>query len=543
MACAEVDYSLYLVTDSTKNILGDRDIVSLVEEAIDGGVTVVQYRDKTSDTRTLIETASRLHDVTRAKRVPLLINDRVDVALVVGAEGVHLGQDDMELVAARKLLGPDAIIGVTASSVDEACQAAEEGADYLGIGTVWSTATKVDTKSTIGIAGVGRILYELSLTRNAPPTVCIGGVNSANARRVLLGSASSEKRLSGIAVVSAIVAASDPKESARSLRKIVRNSHVSRKGGMVPSLYQHYNDCVKSIASIVQAKPLCHNMTNLVVQNFAANVTLAIGGSPIMSNNGDEAFDLASLGGSLVVNMGTATAESMQNYKRAVAAYNSVGGDIVLDPVGAGATALRRGALREILDCGRFSVIKGNESEIRTVLSHGKDDVKQRGVDSSTSAASDDEKAEIVRELAIRHQNTVLMTGAIDFLSDGQIVYGIENGHSYLGNITGSGCTLGTAIAASLAANKGCGIKAVLAACLAFEIAAERAATRFDVKGAGTFVPAFMDELGKIRDESQEACRQNNRIASWISEAQVTMWDFRSRRTSKSSLTSTNGDP
>lgn len=95
MPVPDVDYSLYLVTDSTPGILGDRDIVQVVEAAIRGGVTIVQYRDKVSDTRDLIATARRLHEVTQKHRVPLLINDRVDVALAVGCEGVHIGQDDI----------------------------------------------------------------------------------------------------------------------------------------------------------------------------------------------------------------------------------------------------------------------------------------------------------------------------------------------------------------------------------------------------------------------------------------------------------------
>lgn len=136
-----VDYSLYLVTDSTAAILGDRRLDEVVEAALRGGVGVVQLRDKTSDTAALVATARRLHAVTRRHGVPLLVNDRVDVALAAGCEGVHVGQDDMDLSLARRLLGPDAIIGVTVGTVDEALRACEGGADYLGIGTVYATPT------------------------------------------------------------------------------------------------------------------------------------------------------------------------------------------------------------------------------------------------------------------------------------------------------------------------------------------------------------------------------------------------------------------
>lgn len=159
MALKEVDYSLYLVTDSTPAILGDRDLVQVVEAAVEGGVTLVQYRDKLSDTAVLISTAKKLHAVTRKHNIPLLINDRVDVALAVGCEGVHVGQDDLgmsdstkiqfanfadlspDLPSARRLLGKDAIIGVTVSTIEEAQIACRNNADYLGVGTMFATPT------------------------------------------------------------------------------------------------------------------------------------------------------------------------------------------------------------------------------------------------------------------------------------------------------------------------------------------------------------------------------------------------------------------
>lgn len=136
-----LDLSLYLVTDSTPEILGDKDLCQVVESAIKGGVTIVQYRDKHSDTGKLIKTASQLHSVAKRYNVPLLINDRLDVCLAVGADGVHIGQDDAKLEDARRVLPPTAIIGVTASSVEEARAAIRGGADYLGIGTMFATPT------------------------------------------------------------------------------------------------------------------------------------------------------------------------------------------------------------------------------------------------------------------------------------------------------------------------------------------------------------------------------------------------------------------
>lgn len=136
-----LDLRLYLVTDSTTEILGDKDICHVVEQALEGGVTLVQYRDKHADTGKLIETASKLHTVTQKYKVPLLINDRIDVCLAVGAEGVHVGQDDIKLEDARRMLPDNSIIGVTASSVQEAQTAIAAGADYLGLGTMFATPT------------------------------------------------------------------------------------------------------------------------------------------------------------------------------------------------------------------------------------------------------------------------------------------------------------------------------------------------------------------------------------------------------------------
>ncbi|KAI3549490.1 hydroxyethylthiazole kinase [Colletotrichum abscissum] len=511
-----VDYSLYLVTDSTPAILGDRDLSSVVAAAVRGGVTIVQYRDKTSDTGELVANARKLHAVCREAGVPLLINDRVDVALAVGCEGVHIGQDDMELTAARKILGPDAIIGVTASTIEEALKACEDGADYLGIGTVFATSTKENTKHIIGTAGLRTILTKLAAAGHLPrvKTVCIGGLNPSNIQRVLYQSAnpdaSSPASLDGVALVSAIVAAKDPESASRNLLELVKTSPSYRS--ITSSSSGSSSDASASpvdvdnllaqipsvITRVATTSPLSHNMTNLVVQNFAANVALAVGASPIMANYGQEAPDLARLGGSLVVNMGTVTPDGIANYLLALSAYNAARRPVVFDPVGAGATSIRRNAVKTILAGGYLDLIKGNEGEIKTVWGEGALE-QQKGVDSS-STLTPAQKAKLVRDLARRERNVVLMTGKTDYLSDGQRTLAVDNGHELLGQITGTGCVLGTTVSAMLAAwadeDK---LLAVLAGLLHFEIAAERAAVRADVQGPGTFVPAFIDELARVR--------------------------------------------
>ncbi|AEO69302.1 uncharacterized protein THITE_2119543 [Thermothielavioides terrestris NRRL 8126] len=512
-----VDYSLYLVTDSTRPILGDRSLESVVEQALRGGVTLVQLREKTADTAELISVARGLHAITRRYNVPLLINDRVDVALAVGCEGVHIGQDDMDLSTARKLLGPDAIIGVTASTVDEALRACEGGADYLGIGTVYATPTKTNTKNIIGTAGVRDILGKIAEAGYDTRTVCIGGINESNVQRILFQSADPRKGLDGVAVVSAIMAASDPEAAARKLLELVKSPPAFqadlRSAGSdiadAPSLVALAPSVVRRVH---ETTPLSHNMTNLVVQNFAANVALAVGASPIMAGYGEEAPDLCKLGGALVINMGSVDPAGLANYLKALRAYNLAGRPVVYDPVGAGATSLRRETVKTILASGYLDVIKGNEGEIRTVL--GDSQEQQRGVDSS-STLNAAQKARVVRALAAREKNVVVMTGRTDFVSDGARTFAVENGHEYLGLVTGTGCTLGTAISAAVAPRQTDRLAAVIAAILHFEIAAEVAAERPDVRGPGTFVPAFLDELYRIRQATAAGDH------SWLQRAKV----------------------
>ncbi|KAB5558656.1 Hydroxyethylthiazole kinase family-domain-containing protein [Coniochaeta sp. 2T2.1] len=504
----DVDYSLYLVTDSTPPILRDRNICGVVEAALKGGVTCVQFRDKTSDTGELIRIARKLHAITTRYNVPLLINDRVDVALAVGCEGCHVGQDDMELGDARRLLGPDAIIGISANTLEEAVQACKGGADYLGIGAVYATATKTNTKNILGPEGVRQILSGLAEQGLSIPTVAIGGLNTTNAEDILVQSRGSGFGLNGIAVVSVIMGSEDPEYAARDLSAMVKpvlglkEEHAS---GLKDDLV---SDFASHIKVLHEAHPLCHNMTNLVVQNFAANVALAVGASPIMSNNGDEAEDLAKLRGGLVINMGTVTPESLRNHQKAIRAYNAAERVVVFDPVGAGASAVRRSALKTIIETGPLTIIKGNEGEITTVFNetttspagNKQESIQQRGVDSA-SVLSEDQRARIVTLLALERKAVVVMTGETDFVSNGHVTYAIENGHEYLGMVTGTGCVLGTTLSAIAAAqgNLDDYLLPVVAGMLLFEIAAEVAAGRPDVQGPGTFVPAFIDELARLR--------------------------------------------
>lgn len=202
------DWRLYVITDPRYghgDALRDR-----VAAAIRGGATIVQLRDKTATTRALIEQARALLTITRAAGVPLIINDRVDVALAVGADGVHLGVDDMPIADARRLLGPHAIIGGSPETPEDALRMQREGATYLGVGDVFGTPTKPDAGTPIGIAGLQRIIALVDI-----PVIGIGGITPANAADVIRAGAS------GIAVVSAVMGAEDPAAAAQTLRRII----------------------------------------------------------------------------------------------------------------------------------------------------------------------------------------------------------------------------------------------------------------------------------------------------------------------------------
>jgi len=205
-----IDYSLYLVTD--RGLMTAASIEECVEQAVHGGCTVVQLREKTASSREFYETAMRVRRITGDLGVPLIINDRADIALAVSADGVHVGQDDLPLDAARRIMGKDAIIGVSVNNLTEALAAAAQGADYLGVGAMFATGTKTDADIT-SMDELRRIRTEIKL-----PIVAIGGINKNNVP-LFAGTG-----IDGIAVVSAIVAQKDTGGAARELIALFKST-------------------------------------------------------------------------------------------------------------------------------------------------------------------------------------------------------------------------------------------------------------------------------------------------------------------------------
>ncbi len=201
-----IDLSLYLVTDRSLSL--NRPLEEVVEAAVKGGVTVVQLREKDCSSRTFFDLAMQLKKVLAPYQVPLIINDRLDIALACDAEGLHIGQSDLPYPVARKLLGKDKIIGLSVESLEDALAANAWDVDYIGLSPVFSTPTKTDTAPALGLEGVRAITR---ISRH--PSVGIGGIHLDNAASILQAGAN------GIAVVSALMSAADPRESARLLRE------------------------------------------------------------------------------------------------------------------------------------------------------------------------------------------------------------------------------------------------------------------------------------------------------------------------------------
>ena len=198
------DSSMYFITDSTN--YSEEEFLYRVEQALMGGITLLQLREKDKSTREYMDLAEKVHTLTKKYNVPLIIDDRVDVALAIDAEGVHVGQSDMPVSIARKLMGDDKIVGSTTKTVEQALEAYEQGADYLGVGAIYPTTTKVKTVLT-STETLGNICSAVPIPVNA-----IGGLNKDNID-VLKGIP-----IAGICVVSAIMKADDPKQAAVELQ-------------------------------------------------------------------------------------------------------------------------------------------------------------------------------------------------------------------------------------------------------------------------------------------------------------------------------------
>ena len=206
MSEIKVNYSLYLVTD--RELLGDRDLEDSIELAIQGGVTLVQLREKSISTLKFLQLAIKVKEITSRHHIPLISNDRLDIALAVDADGLHVGQNDLPMLKARELF-PNKIIGVSVSTLEEAFLAQQQGADYIGVGAIFSTSTKTDAPDVS--------LEQLELIKKSVtiPVVAIGGINRTNLQQVMATG------IDGVSVVSAILAQENIQMATKQLKELM----------------------------------------------------------------------------------------------------------------------------------------------------------------------------------------------------------------------------------------------------------------------------------------------------------------------------------
>ena len=486
---------LYAVTDTSW--LRGRTLAQQVEEALRGGATMVQLREKELQGEALEQEAREILAICRQYGVPFLINDDVMLAKKIGADGVHVGQDDMSAAKARELLGEDAIIGVTARTVEQAVAAQEAGADYLGSGAVFGTSTKKDAKP-MDPAYFQQICESVSI-----PVVAIGGVTLDNIREL------EGRKMSGFAIVSGIFAAEDIETRTRDLWKAAQELCLP---GQVSRLKME----------ILRRHPVVQCITNIVTVNDCANALLAVGASPTMAHHPEEMEEFAAVCDALVCNMGaTESLEAMMAAGKADTAGPSR--PVVIDPVGCATSAFRRRKCLELIDAVHPACIRGNGAEIRALATdhrtaRGVDDLflqektegpadknGQSGAEISEDQPSSDfslseETVRCARQLSRMTGAIVIASGETDYVVCGDRVYSVRGGSAWMTRVTGTGCMLSVLLGAFLAVENSA--LSAAACCGMMNVCAERAQehTAAEHGGTGTFRVHLIDELsGPIR--------------------------------------------
>ncbi len=457
------DCILYAVTDTSW--LRGQTLAQQVEAALQGGATMVQLREKELEGEALEQEAREILAVCRKYGVPLLINDDVMLAKKIGAEGVHVGQSDMAAAEARSILGPDAIIGVTARTIEQAQAAEKAGADYLGSGAVFGTSTKKDAKP-LDPAYFQQICESVSI-----PVVAIGGITANNIRQL------EGRKMSGFAIVSGIFAAQDVEAQTKKLWKAAQE--LCLPGG--PERLR---------ALVEKRRPVVQCITNIVTVNDCANALLAIGGSPTMAHHPEEMADFAAVSDALVCNMG-ATESLVAMMAAGMASKN--GRPVVIDPVGCASSAFRRGKCLELIKAVQPSCIRGNAAEIKALAT---DHNTGRGVDDLEAETPD--AARSAMDLARKTGAIVVASGETDYIADGIRLYEVKGGTAWMSRVTGTGCMLSSLLGAFLAVENSA--LSAAACCAMMNTCAEKALAETAGRqgGTGTFHICLMDALSGI---------------------------------------------
>lgn len=397
----------------------------------------------------------------------MVINDNLSVALCLPTRvGLHIGQEDIPIAQARKILGPERLIGISVHNVEQAQQALSESvADYAGVGPVYGTKSKagITEDKVLTPRGAAAVVAALASPdgRTIMPSVLIGGINTQTCARSLAGATSTRNHPNGVAVISAIVGRTDPDVAAQELVKIIEsyssrvNEAFRSPANVVKKTLPDVTKLVDTAAKLLDTHrkslhgpPLIQTITSHVSSTMSANMALAFSSSPIMSHEAEEASDLGRVTGAVVLNIGTIGSDSRRGMKAVGKEANHAGKPIVLDPVGVGASEFRKGCVEEILNQTQVTLIKGNAAELSSIA--GLSEVASRGVDSGSGTLKD--PIGLVRSLALQEKCLILLTGKTDYLSDGEVVIACDNGSALAGGITGTGCALGVMLAAGMAA-------------------------------------------------------------------------------------------
>lgn len=482
---------LYAVTDRMW-LKDDERLADVVEKVLEGGATFMQVREKELAAADFEEEAAEIKELCIRFGVPFVVNDDIDIAMKIKADGVHVGQSDIKGRDIRAIIGDDMILGISVGTVAEACEAEKAGADYIGVGAMFATGTKKDARM-ITNETLKAITEAVSI-----PVVAIGGISADNIEQ-LRGTG-----IDGIAVVSAIFAAEDPKKATSELRASARAAF--NKANTTES-----SDCTLRLGEMLEnvrkKSPLIHNITNYVTVNDCANIVLACGASPIMADDAEEAEAITAICSGLNINIGTLNRQTIPAMFKAGKKANELGHPVVLDPVGAGASSLRTDTACKLLEEIDFTVIKGNISEIKT-LACGSGGA--RGVDADAADAVTDgalqEATELAKAFAARTGAIIAVTGAIDIVADAERACVIYNGHPMMSSITGTGCQLSAMLTAFEAANPENKFEAAVSAVCAMGVAGEIAQERLTVcDGNASYRNFIIDAIYRLDADTLQA--------------------------------------
>ena len=467
---------VYLITDDSR---GDDETLSTVEQALRGGARCVQLRDKRRSGNDLYRLALRLRALTARSGAAFIVNDRIDLALAVGADGVHLGQDDIPARDARRLLGRDRVLGVSADTPERARRAVADGADYLGVGHVFGSISKTKGTPPIGVQGLRAVADEVAV-----PIVAIGAIGRDNAADAV------EAGASAVAVISAVSRADNPEAATRELSSRVRAAYEGRRSAErradPPALRPE--QAAAALQTLRNRRPLIQIITNYVVMSDTANATRLLGALPVMSEAEEEVDEMVRQAGALLVNTGTPVRPRLRAMRRAAESAARAGVPMVLDPVGCGATGFRIELNRRLALDGRPAVVRGNAAEVAALIGRRSE---IRGVEDAGEAATHQQqfRIELAQAAAGQLGCVVAVSGPVDVVADGagelpRTVL-VQNGTAMLSQLVGTGCVVSALIAAFAAVES----DRLAAACWGLGmmgVAAERAAAQApQAQGAG----------------------------------------------------------